>query len=90
VKLKAKGTEHAGIEPAVKRKIMQTISTLRGSFPSSDLDSTDQSLAVQMPRKRLRRSADRDMSNSFLSAGNTISMNMDTRMTRRTSTSSRT
>ena len=35
MKLKAKGAEHSGIEPAVKRKLLKTISTLRDCTPSS-------------------------------------------------------
>jgi len=91
-KLKAKGAEHSGIEPALKRKVMHTISSLQDCIPSIatasptlssspipfDSDSI-MDLAEQKPRKRLRRSADRDIS-STLSSGTT-----DRRITRSTS-----
>ena len=95
VKLRGKGTEHSGIEPAVKRKLLDTITTFGDCIPSgssspsspspipfdsNSLTITDQT--EQRPRKRLRRSADRDMSSISvtLSTGT-----IKTRLTRSTS-----
>ena len=70
-----KGVEHSGIETAVKRKLVQMVSTRSrhslSSIPISS-DSTDQQ-TNQMPRKSLRRSADCDMSISLSTFTNTNS-----------------
>ena len=92
VKLRGKGTEHSGIEPAVKCKLMDTISTFGDcipsgsssppspppiSFDSNSLTTTDQT--EQRPRKRLRRSADCDISMTLSTSA------IKTRLTRSTS-----
>ena len=80
IKLKAKGAEHSGIEPTMKRKLLLALGhhTPSGSLSSSSSspisvdssslttisDQTDQT--EQRPRKRLRRSADRDLNISMI------------------------
>jgi len=44
VKLKAKGTERSGIVPAVKRKLLHTISSLRDSTPTGSYSSPSSSV----------------------------------------------
>ncbi len=77
VKLKGKRTEHSGIKPAMKRKLVDTISTRVCTPPisSSSLTPFNPSSPIVghtegRPAKRLRRSSDRDISNpSLLSSG---------------------